>query len=41
LSDEDISGKFIELAVPVIGEAQAKPLLARLWRVEQAPTIDW
>lgn len=41
LSDEDISGKFIELAGPVIGEAQAKPLLARLWQVEQAPQIDW
>lgn len=41
LSDEDLSGKFIELASPVIGEEQASPLLARLWLIEQAKRIDW
>ena len=41
LSDEDVSDKFIELASPVIGEEQARPLLARLWSIEQASRIDW
>lgn len=41
LSDEDVSDKFIELASPVIGEEQARPLLTRLWLVEQASRIDW
>lgn len=41
LSDEDISGKFIELASPVIGEEQARSLLEQLWLLERASQIDW
>lgn len=41
LSDEELSDKFLELASPVIGEDRARPLLARLWLLEQAPCIDW
>jgi hypothetical protein len=41
LSDEDIGGKFIELASPVVGAEQAGILLARLWSLEQASRIDW
>jgi 2-methylcitrate dehydratase PrpD len=31
LTDEDLEGKLIELASPVIGEAAANDLLARIW----------
>ncbi len=31
LSDTDLEGKLIELAVPVIGEPQARALLQRIW----------
>ena len=41
LSDADLEGKLIELAGPVIGEAQARALLARVWALttnEALPT---
>jgi 2-methylcitrate dehydratase PrpD len=31
LSDSDLEGKLLELATPVIGESQARALLARIW----------
>jgi 2-methylcitrate dehydratase PrpD len=31
LSDAQLEAKYLELAVPVIGEAKARELLARLW----------
>jgi 2-methylcitrate dehydratase PrpD len=34
LRDEDLDGKFDELAGPVLGEAKARELLARLWRLD-------
>jgi 2-methylcitrate dehydratase PrpD len=34
LSDAQLEGKFLELAGPVLGEAGARGLLARLWRLE-------
>ena len=34
LSDRSLEEKYFELATPVIGEAKAKELLARLWRLE-------
>src|SRR5262249_48031138 len=34
LTDEDLNGKFIELAAPVVGEAAAQALLAKLWQAE-------
>ena len=32
LSDEQLEAKFLELAAPVLGDAPARELLARLWR---------
>lgn len=34
LSDAQLEDKFLELAGPVLGEPQARKLLARLWRLE-------
>ncbi|MCB1546261.1 MAG: MmgE/PrpD family protein [Hyphomicrobiaceae bacterium] len=34
LSDEEVSAKFLELAAPVIGEAEAARLLERLWSLD-------
>src|SRR5690606_32466727 len=34
LSDADLSGKFNELAVPVLGEERASELLRKLWSLE-------
>jgi 2-methylcitrate dehydratase PrpD len=31
LSDADLEGKLLELAAPVIGELEARALLARIW----------
>ena len=36
LSDADIDAKFLELVGPVIGEAQSRELLARLWKLDTA-----
>ncbi len=35
LSDAQLDAKYLELAVPVIGEEEARLLLARLWRLEE------
>jgi 2-methylcitrate dehydratase PrpD len=37
LSDAELAAKYLELALPVIGAAQARGLLKRLWTLEQAP----
>jgi 2-methylcitrate dehydratase PrpD len=34
LSDRALEEKYFELATPVIGEAKAREVLARLWRLE-------
>ncbi len=34
LTDAQLDAKYLELAVPVLGEARAKGLLARLWRLD-------
>ena len=39
LSDRELEQKFMELAVPVAGEAPAKNLLERLWRLEAEPRL--
>jgi 2-methylcitrate dehydratase PrpD len=39
LSDAQLDAKYLELAVPVIGEARARGLLERLWKLEQSKTI--
>ncbi len=39
LSDAQLDAKYLELAVPVLGEARARELLERLWKLEQSKTI--
>jgi 2-methylcitrate dehydratase PrpD len=34
LTDRELDGKFLELATPVLGDAPARKLLDRLWRLE-------
>lgn len=36
LSDTDLEGKLMELATPVIGEAEARALLVRIWQLHQS-----
>jgi 2-methylcitrate dehydratase PrpD len=40
LSDAQLDAKYFELAVPVLGAAQAKALLGRLWRLEALKSLD-
>lgn len=39
LSDAQLDAKYLELAGPVLGEAKAKTLLGRLWRLEALKTL--
>lgn len=39
LSDTDLEGKLIELAGPVIGDAGARALLARIWALNTSETL--
>jgi 2-methylcitrate dehydratase PrpD len=39
LSDAQLEEKFLELAVPVIGEEKAKALLQRLWKLESEKSL--
>jgi len=39
LSDSQLDAKYLELAAPVLGEAQAKALLGRLWRMEALESL--
>ena len=36
LTDAELEDKYMELAAPVLGGAEAKTLLARLWQLECA-----
>jgi 2-methylcitrate dehydratase PrpD len=38
-SDAELEGKYLELAVPVIGEQKARALLAKLWKLEREPRL--
>ena len=40
LQDAQLEAKYLELAGPVLGEAKAKALLARLWRLEALQSLD-
>jgi 2-methylcitrate dehydratase PrpD len=40
LSDAQLEAKYLELAGPVLGEAKAKALLGRLWRLEALKSLD-
>jgi 2-methylcitrate dehydratase PrpD len=39
LTDRDLEDKYLELASPVLGEATAKALVARLWKLETLPNV--
>jgi 2-methylcitrate dehydratase PrpD len=39
LSDREVEDKYLELAGPVLGEAKAKDLLQRLWKLEALPEV--
>jgi 2-methylcitrate dehydratase PrpD len=41
LSDEELNDKFLELAVPVIGESPARALLAQLWVLDTLKTCEF
>ncbi len=40
LTDADLDDKYLELAVPVIGDQASRALLAQLWKLETLPTLD-
>jgi hypothetical protein len=37
LSDDEVNGKFLELAIPVIGDVASRQLLDALWSLEKRP----
>jgi 2-methylcitrate dehydratase PrpD len=39
LSDAQLNEKYLELAVPVIGDGKAKALLDRLWKLESEKSL--
>ena len=39
LTDRDLEDKYMELASPVLGEATAKALVAKLWKLETLPDV--
>jgi 2-methylcitrate dehydratase PrpD len=39
LSDAQLDGKYLELAVPVIGEGKARALLQKLWKLESEKSL--
>jgi len=40
LTDRDLEDKYLELASPVIGEASAKALVAKLWKLEKVTNLS-
>ncbi len=40
LSDEELEGKFLELAAPAIGAERARRLLGNLWALDRAPDLS-
>ncbi len=41
LTDDEVNDKFLELALPVIGDTVARQLLAALWSLEKAPGVEF
>jgi 2-methylcitrate dehydratase PrpD len=39
LSDAELEDKFLELTMPVLGDADARALAARLWTLEQQASV--
>jgi 2-methylcitrate dehydratase PrpD len=40
LTDGELNDKFLELATPVLGDAKARALLNRLWKLETEKNMD-
>jgi 2-methylcitrate dehydratase PrpD len=40
LTDRELEAKYLELAAPVVGDARARELLARLWRLEREAQVE-
>ena len=41
LTDAELNEKFLELTTPVLGDANARALLARLWALEAEKGMDF
>ena len=41
LTDEELNGKFTELAEPVLGKVAAAALLKQLWGTEKLANVDY
>jgi len=41
LTDEELNDKYLELALPVLGEAAARALLDELWRLETLQSVEF
>ena len=41
LTDEELDDKFMELATPVLGDDDARALLAELWRTDKLEHVDY
>ena len=41
LTDDELNNKFLELALPVIGDTVARQLLAALWSLEKLQTVEF
>jgi 2-methylcitrate dehydratase PrpD len=39
LTDEELEGKYLELASPVIGAERSRALLAQLWALDKSATL--
>ena len=39
LSDAQLEAKYLELAAPVLGDAKARALLGRLWKLDSEKTL--
>jgi hypothetical protein len=39
LTDDDLEGKLMELAGPVIGEKASRELLARIWQLHKSTEL--
>jgi hypothetical protein len=40
LTDAELNEKFLELTTPVVGDAAARDLLNRLWKLETEKSVD-
>ena len=41
LTDDELNDKFLELAIPVIGDAKASALLNELWRTDKLANVEY